>query len=297
MAVLPAGRFSGSLLLNEPMSKHTTWRVGGPAEHYFVPADEQDLSLYLSTMDKHEAVFWLGLGSNLLVRDGGIKGSVIATANALTGIELISETTVEAGAGVPCAILARFCARNHLTGGEFFAGIPGVIGGALRMNAGAFGSETWPLVEGVKTISRDGTMQWRGADEYQTAYRHVEGPEGEWFIRARFNFEPGDGTAAAENIKKLLAKRAATQPTGTANCGSVFRNPENNFAAQLIEESGLKGYRIGGACVSEKHANFIINDQHAKAADIENLIGYVQQQVFEKTGIKLQTEVHVVGES
>jgi len=297
MAAQSTMQTSGSLLINEPMSKHTTWRVGGPAEHYFIPADENDLSQYLSALDSKENIFWLGLGSNLLVRDGGIKGTVIATANALSGIDLIGEDVVEVGAGVPCAILARFCARNHLVGGEFFAGIPGVVGGALRMNAGAFGGETWSLVKKVKTIKRDGQIQWREKNEYKTDYRHVEGPENEWFIKARFKFKTGDGTKAADDIKQLLAKRAATQPTGTANCGSVFRNPENGFAAQLIEETGLKGYRIGGACVSEKHANFIINDEKAKAADIENLIHYVQQQVFEKKGVQLNTEVHVVGEA
>ena len=296
MAAQSTIQSSGSLLINEPMSKHTTWRVGGPAEHYFVPADENDLSHYLMSLDNDENIFWLGLGSNLLVRDGGIKGSVIATANALSGIELLNENIVEVGAGVPCAILARFCARNHLVGGEFFAGIPGVVGGALRMNAGAFGGETWPLVNKVKTIQRDGKIQWREKSEYTTGYRHVVGPDNEWFIKAQFKFEAGDGTKAAEDIKQLLAKRAATQPTGTANCGSVFRNPENGFAAQLIEEAGLKGYRIGGASVSEKHANFIINDEKAKAADIENLIHYVQQQVLEKKGVQLQTEVHVVGD-
>jgi len=287
---------SASLLMNEPMSKHTTWRVGGPAERYFIPLDENELSQYLAMIDENENIFWLGLGSNLLVRDGGIKGTVIATANALSGIELLEEDVVEVGAGVPCAILARFCARNHLTGGEFFAGIPGVVGGALKMNAGAFGGETWPLVLQVKTINRSGQMQWRDSSEYETAYRYVKGPENEWFIKARFKLVSGDGEKAAADIKQLLAKRAATQPTGTANCGSVFRNPENGFAAQLIEESGLKGCRIGGACVSEKHANFIINDQKASAADIENLIKYVQLQVLEKKGIKLHTEVHIVGE-
>lgn len=296
MVAQPVTNVRGELKLNEPMSKHTTWRVGGPAEHYFIPADEQDLSDYLSELDPNEPVFWLGLGSNLLVRDGGIKGTVISTANALSGIDLLENNIVEVGAGVPCAILARFCARNHLAQGEFFAGIPGVVGGALKMNAGAFGGETWPLVESVKTINSNGDRQWRDASDYQYGYRYVSGHENEWFIKARFKFEKGDGEKTAVDIKKLLARRAETQPTGTANCGSVFRNPENGFAAQLIEEAGLKGYRIGGACVSEKHANFIINDRQAKATDIEQLIKYVQSQVFEKTGIELRTEVHVVGE-
>ena len=296
MALADNNLYAGELKLDEPMSKHTTWRVGGAAEHYYIPVDVEDLSCYLQSLKKDESIFWLGLGSNLLVRDGGIKGSVIATANALSGIECIDSNIVEVGAGVPCAILARFCARNNLVNGEFFAGIPGVVGGALRMNAGAFGGETWPLVMAVETINRNGVVQWRSADEYITSYRTVNGPEGEWFTKVRFKFEAGDGKQAALDIKELLAKRAATQPTGTANCGSVFRNPEGRFSAQLIEEAGLKNYKIGGAIVSEKHANFIINEGDATAQNIEDLIYHVQDQVFKKSGIKLVTEVHMVGE-
>ena len=296
MALETNNLFQGELRLNEPMSKHTTWRVGGPAKQYFIPQDVNDLSSYLSQLNENEAVFWLGLGSNILVRDGGINGAVIATANALSGIENLGENIIEVGAGVPCAILARYCARNNLIDGEFFAGIPGVIGGALRMNAGAFKGETWPLVSEVETINRSGKLQWRSKAEFKTSYRTVKGPAGEWFTKARFKFKSGDGEKAAVDIKALLEKRSATQPTGTANCGSVFRNPESNFAARLIEESGLKNYRIGGAVVSEKHANFIINDNNASASDIEKLIYYVQTKVLEKTGIKLIPEVHIVGE-
>jgi len=296
MALKNNNVFAGELKINEPMSKHTTWRAGGAAEHYFIPADLNDLSIYLQSLPEDEAVFWLGLGSNLLVRDGGIKGSVIATANALNGIEILNNNIVEAGSGVPCAILARFCARNNLVNGEFFAGIPGVVGGALRMNAGAFGGETWPLVTEVQTINKAGELHWRSVDEYTASYRSVAGPENEWFTKARFKFDSGDGEKTAQDIKNLLEKRSATQPTGTANCGSVFRNPESGYAAQLIEQCGLKNFRIGGAVVSEKHANFIINDGTASASDIEELINHVQQHVLKETGIKLKPEVHIVGE-
>lgn len=296
MALQNNNMFSGELKLNEPMSKHTTWRAGGTADHYYIPTDVQDLSCYLQSLKKDEPVFWLGLGSNLLVRDGGLRGSVIATANALSGIEILEDNVVEVGAGVPCAILARFCARNNLVNGEFFAGIPGVVGGALRMNAGAFGGETWPLVVEVETINKEGVTQWRSQNEYSTAYRTVNGPENEWFTKARFKFKSGDGENAALEIKKLLAKRAASQPTGTANCGSVFRNPEPAFAAQLIEQCGLKNHRIGGAYVSEKHSNFIINDGSATAADIEELVLYVKEHVLKETGIELMQEVHIVGD-
>lgn len=288
--------FQGELKFNEPMSKHTTWRVGGPAEHYFIPEGISDLSLYLSSLPEDEPVFWLGLGSNILVRDGGIRGSVIATANALSGMDRLADNIVEVGAGVPCAIVARFCAKNGLIGGEFFAGIPGVIGGALCMNAGAFKGETWPLVVEVETIDRSGHLQWRSQEEYEISYRTVKGPDSEWFTKARFKLQTGDAEKAAINIKKLLAKRSDSQPTGTANCGSVFRNPDSNFAAKLIEESGLKNHRIGGAVVSEKHANFIINDRHASAADVEQLIYFVQDKVYQTTGIKLIPEVHIVGD-
>ncbi|MDH5516688.1 MAG: UDP-N-acetylmuramate dehydrogenase [Gammaproteobacteria bacterium] len=283
-------------MLNEPMSKHTTWRVGGVADHYFIPADVNDLSLYLKSLNQSENVFWLGLGSNLLVRDGGIRGSVIATANALTGIELLEGNMLDVGAGVPCAILARFCARNDLINGEFFAGIPGVVGGALRMNAGAFGGETWNHVVEVETINRKGDLNWRSRNDYEVLYRSVKGHDEEWFVKARFKFESGDGVKAADDIKQLLLKRSLTQPTGTANCGSVFKNPEAGYAAKLIEEAGLRNHRIGGAVVSDKHTNFIINDGSATAADIEELINYVQVQVYKKSGIKLLPEVHIVGE-
>ena len=286
----------GVLLVNEPMSRHTTWRVGGPVDHYFVPADIDDLVCYLQGLDQDEPIFWLGLGSNLLVRDGGIRGSVISTANALNGIELIDDQVVEVAAGVPCAKFARFCARNNLINGEFFAGIPGVMGGALAMNAGAFGGETWPLVIEVETINRQGERIWRRQNEYTVGYRTVKGPVSEWFIKARLKLKKGDGEQAALHIKSLLAKRAETQPTGTANCGSVFRNPDNHYAAKLIEDAGLKGYRINGAMVSVKHANFIINTGNATAADIEQLIHFIQQKVEQEFGIQLQTEVKIVGD-
>lgn len=296
MAELSDTIATGKLKFNEPMSKHTTWRVGGVAEHYFVPANINDLSEYLKSLKEDETIFWLGLGSNLLVRDGGIKGSVIATANALTGIEQLGEDVVEVGAGVPCAILARFCARNNLVKGEFFAGIPGVVGGALRMNAGAFGGETWNQIIEVETINRAGIRNWRAREDYDVSYRSVKGHDREWFTKARFKFQPGDGAQAASDIKQLLLKRSSTQPTGTANCGSVFKNPEKGYAAKLIEEAGLRNHRIGGAVVSDKHTNFIINDGSASAADIEELIHYVQDQVYKKSGIKLVPEVHIVGE-
>ncbi len=289
------------VLNDEPMSRHTSWRAGGIAKHYVRAKSLTELAAYISTLPADEELLWLGLGSNTLVRDGGFNGTVIATQGVTTQIELIDDTTVYVGAGVASAKLARFCSKQHLTGAEFFAGIPGLVGGALAMNAGAFGGETWPLVKSVETINRNGEIKKRSASEFEYGYRYVKGCNNEWFVSATLQLaalqpERQQAKNNTIEIKHLLAKRAASQPTGVASCGSVFRNPEAGFAAQLIESCGLKGYRIGGAVVSEKHANFIINDDQATAADIEALIKFVQKTVKEKHNVLLQNEVKIVGE-
>jgi UDP-N-acetylmuramate dehydrogenase len=281
---------------HEPLSGHTSWRVGGPAERLYLPADLDDLLRFLRSLPADEPLFWLGLGSNLLVRDGGIRGTVICTKNRLKGMRLLGEERVYVEAGVPSALVARFCTDQGLLGAEFLAGIPGTFGGALAMNAGAFGGETWPLVEQLWAVDRLGHVRQRAAAEYKVAYRSVVGPEGEWFLAAELKLHAGDTAQAREHIKTLLAKRAASQPVNQPSCGSVFRNPPNDHAARLIEACGLKGRRLGGACVSLKHANFIVNLGEATAADIERLIAIVQEQVRQQTGVSLEPEVRVVGE-
>lgn len=287
----------GSLLLNEPLAKYTSWRVGGPAERIYIPADRQDLCDFIKTLPAAEPVFWMGLGSNLLVRDGGIRGTVINTKGRLKEMRLIGDGLVYVEAGVPCAHVARFCGEHGLSGAEFLAGIPGTMGGALKMNAGAFGGETWGIVKNVETIDVDGQVKQRQPEQFTVGYRSVKGVDGEWFLAATLSLDAGDVVASQQKIKKLLEHRAKTQPTNQPSCGSVFRNPPDDFAARLIEQSGLKGYAIGGACVSEKHANFIVNTGKATAADIESLIRYVQQEVEQQQGVKLQTEVCMVGEA
>ena len=296
MAAMKETNYRGEMKYNEPMAKHTSWRVGGKADKFFTPADLNDLAEYLASLPADEPVFWLGLGSNLLVRDGGIRGSVISQKGSLAEIKLLDEHRVEAGSSVSCAKLARFCSKHDLLGGEFFAGIPGLLGGALAMNAGAFGGETWRFVESVKTIDRQGNIHLHAAADFKVGYRSVEIPANEWFVSAVLKFEKGDGEKAANKIRQLLDKRAETQPTGLPSCGSVFRNPHNDYAARLIETAGLKAKQIGGAVVSEKHANFIINTGDASAKDIEALIQYVQQQVRKVHGVELETEVKIVGE-
>lgn len=286
----------GELKLNEPLAHYTSWRVGGPADRLYRPADLADLKHFISQLPENEPIIWLGLGSNTLVRDAGIRGTVIITQGILDKLELLDDNRVRAEAGLACGQVARFCARHGLRGSEFLAGIPGTIGGALRMNAGAYGGETWDYVESVEVLTAAGEEKKRFPSEYTVGYRTAISPEPEWFLAATFKLILGNKEEALEYIRNMLAKRNAAQPTNLPNCGSVFRNPPNDYAARLIESCGLKGYRIGGACVSTKHANFIVNDQNATAADIEQLITYVHSQVLDKTGIDLVREVHLLGE-
>jgi UDP-N-acetylmuramate dehydrogenase len=295
MAALDRMRARGELRRDEPMSRHTSWRAGGVADLFFIPSSVEDLQAFLRELDAGTPIFWLGVGSNLLVRDGGIRGVVISATGILKNLERIETYLVRAGSGVPCTQLARQCIRWGLGPSEFFAGIPGTVGGALTMNAGAHGGETWERVESVRTIDRAGEIHQRSPAEYTVGYRSVTGPTNEWFLEATFRFEPGV-TASMEAMKEMLERRKATQPLGLPSCGSVFRNPPGDHAARLIEAAGLKGYRIGGAEVSPKHANFIINTGDATATDIEELIEHVRQTVFEQHGIELRHEVRIVGE-
>lgn len=287
----------GRLLLNEPLARYTSWRVGGKADRLYIPAELSDLQEFLHGIGEDEAVHFVGLGSNLLVRDGGVRGTVVIMHNVLTGLNM-QNGLVYAEAGVTCAKLARFTAKQHRHGAEFMAGIPGTVGGALAMNAGCHGGETWNVVKQVQTIDRQGKLHLRDKSEFAASYRHVQLPvEGEWFIAAWFELPAGEADEAEKKIKSLLAKRLATQPLNQPNAGSTFRNPPGDFAARLVEASGLKGYRIGGAQVSDKHANFIVNLGDATAADIEQLIAHMRETVKQQHGVELQQEVRVIGEA
>lgn len=289
--------YSGALLLNEPLADYTTWRVGGVAKALYKPAGVDDLALFLRQCPYEEPLLWLGLGSNSLIRDTGFAGTVVLTQGCLNEIALVGDDLIRVDAGVSCAKMARFCARNNLSGGEFWAGIPGTMGGALRMNAGCFNGETWQFVVEVETMTRTGERRKRSPSDFDVSYRHVAGPSDEWFVAATCRLTPGHKDTSMQLIKELLAHRAATQPTSDYNCGSVFRNPPDHYAAKLIESCGLKGYSLGGAKVSEKHANFIINHEgRASSNDIERLIQEVQKTVHEQTGIALVREVHVIGD-
>jgi UDP-N-acetylmuramate dehydrogenase len=295
MSIALAPQFATRVRRDEPLSRHTSWHVGGPAEVFFNPRDREDLAAFLRAVPAEVPIQWIGLGSNLLVRDGGLRGVVISTHGTLDALERLSETTVRSEAGVACARIARQCIRWGLGPAEFFAGIPGTLGGALAMNAGAFGGETWTHVRAVEVIDRRGRTHRREPSEYRVGYREVIAPQPEeWFIAAELSFERRPGAHAGE-VQKLLAQRRAAQPIGEWSCGSVFTNPPGDHAARLIEAAGLKGFRIGDASVSQKHANFIINHGQARAADLEHLIGHVRDTVARVHGVALHPEVRIVG--
>ena len=288
----------GEARRNEPMARHTSWRAGGSAERAYMPVDLEDMRLFLASLPRHEPVYVVGLGSNLLVRDGGLRGTVIFTHGALKEIRS-DGNAIYAEAGVPNPKLARFAAMHELVGAEFMAGIPGTVGGALTMNAGCYGGEAWGIVESVTTLDRAGQLHQRTPANYEIGYRSVKLRDGgeEWFAAARFKLPPGDGVKSRATIKQLLERRIAAQPLNIPNAGSVFRNPPNDHAARLIEACGLKGRALGGAMISEKHANFIVNTGHARAADIETLIETAHSAVLEKFGIDLEREVRIIGEA
>ena len=295
----------GLLRHDEPMAKHVSWRAGGRARVFYQPADVLDLAAFLRSRPAAEPVLFVGLGSNLLVRDGGFDGAVVFTHHALIGIEVESEIATPRGtlafralAGVPTPHLARFVAKHGGAGAEWMAGVPGTVGGALAMNAGCYGGETWSHVIAVETVDRAGTLRHRAPADYELGYRHVALLSGneEWFVSGVFGFTPGVEGEVMARIKELLQKRVASQPLNQPNAGSVFRNPPGDHAARLIESCGLKGHTIGGAQVSPKHANFIVNLGSASARDIESMVDHVQLTVFEKTGVELVREVRIVGD-
>jgi len=281
---------NGTLLTDEPLARYTSWRVGGCADKLYKPSHTDDLAVFLKSLGVDVDVTWLGLGSNVLVRDGGVEGAVVVTQSMAGKVSLVDERIVRADAGVTCAKLARFAVDNGLSGLEFLVGVPGTVGGALAMNAGAYGSEAWDFVSQVECMGRSGEVVVRSPSEFKTGYRSVVGPVDEWFVAGFFELAegvPGEGQA---RLKSLLKQRSDSQPIGQFSGGSVFRNPPGDF-----ESCGLKGFCVGDAQVSPKHANFIINRGKASAADIEDLIVHLQKVVAERCGVHLVPEVKVIG--
>lgn len=277
-----------------PLARWTTWYIGGPADYFFKPTTLASLQAFVQRTPELPKTL-LGLGSNVLIRDGGIPGVVISLRPGLLACQRIDPHLIYVEGGVACAKVAKFCAKEKLLGASFLAGIPGTIGGALAMNAGAFGGETWSLVDRVVVLTESGALCEYPASAFQVSYRHIEGPTGLAFVGAYLRCQTGATAEAEAQIRTLLLHRKQTQPIGTLNAGSVFKNPVGDYAARLIESCALKGLQSGGARVCSKHANFILNEGHATAADVEQLIQWVQEAVFLKFGVQLIPEVKILG--
>lgn len=289
-------KLQGELLRDEPLAPYMTWKVGGPAKYFYKPASLVDLSLFLSFVPKNEPIVFIGWGSNLLVSHEGFDGTVISMRE-LNHIELRDENVIYAEAGALLIDVCRFAAKKQLGHFEKIAAIPGTVGGALAMNAGAYGDETWQFVEEVKTINRHGVIVRHFPHEYEIGYRGVNIPKDEWFVSALFKLPECDEVEALRELQAMLELRASRQPLEFPNAGSVFRNPPNDFSARLIEASGLKGYRVGGASVSVKHVNFIVNDKGATFEDILAIIHHVRETVREMHAVQLLREVRIIDQT
>ena len=287
--------FEDDCSCNESMAKHTSWGIGGCADLFYSPKSREDLVSFLSSIDPNLPITWIGKGTNILVRDGGIRGVVISTKSFLKEIEKTSKYLYKVEAGVACVELALFCQKNGIGPAAFFSGIPGSIGGALTMNAGSFGMETWDLVIEVEVINEKGDISFLEKESFDIAYRTVTFPFRLWFLSCSMSLSSDEQTTK-DNLIELRNQRIRTQPLSEDTCGSVFKNPPGNFAGALIEGSGLKGFKIGSASISEKHANFIVNQGGATAGDIENLINHTRQVVKKNYDIDLQPEVRIMGE-
>ena len=278
---------------NELLASHTSWKIGGRADIFFSPNSRDELSEFLKSNDC--SITWLGNGTNILIRDGGVRGAVISTKKSFNNIQLLDRSNCKVEAGVSCFELAMHAVKNNIGPAAFFSGIPGSIGGALTMNAGCFGHETWEFVKSIEVIDRNGEIHHLDPKEFSISYRSVSFPFPLWFLSCDMTF-PDKGVTTMEELKSMRNSRIERQPLTENTCGSVFKNPDGNHAGDLIERSGLKGFRIGGCSVSEKHANFIVNDKGATARDIETLINHIQNTVKDRFGIDLDTEVRIIGE-
>ena len=283
----------GRLRENVSLKDYNTWKIGGKAEYFYEPSDIKDLKLFLELL-KNTPVTFLGNGSNVLIRDGGINGCVICLKNTLNNYFVKDEEYIFE-AGLSCMKMAQITARENYEGLEYLCGIPGSLGGALAMNAGCYGGNIWDHVLTVSLINNDGEIIKKNKNDFIIGYRNTSLKENNFFISAVFKLRKNKLKNSLEKIKEFLQDRRSKQPTGLLSCGSVFKNPKNLYAAKLIESIGLKGYKIGGACISEKHANFIISDKSTKSIDIEKLINFTQKEVVKKKEVVLETEVKFIG--
>ena len=285
----------GRLMANQPLAELTWFRVGGPAQVLFVPEDEADLAYFLGRLRSEIPVTVVGLGSNLIVRDGGVPGVVIRLGRGFGEVKVEDGARVRAGAAVPDVKVSRAAQEAGLAGLAFFRGIPGAVGGALRMNGGAYGRETKDALIEARGVDRRGRMHVFSNGDMHYTYRHCGAPDDIIFTQALFQGTPGDPAAIAAEMEKITESREATQPIKSRTGGSTFKNPPGRKAWQLIDAAGCRGLKVGGAQVSEMHCNFLINLGGASAADIETLGETVRERVRESSGVELEWEIRRIG--
>ena len=285
----------GRLANNFPLSDITWFRVGGPAQLLFTPADEEDLAYFLTGLDENLPVTVIGLGSNLLVRDGGIEGVVIRLGRGFGAIGAEEGSRLRAGAAAPDVKVARAAADAGIAGMSFYRGIPGCVGGGLRMNGGAHGSETKDVLVEARAVDRQGKVHVLALEDMKYGYRHCGAPDDLVFTQALFQGKPGDREAILAEMEGVAEYRAEAQPVKARTGGSTFKNPDGQSAWKLIDAAGLRGFRVGGAMVSDKHCNFLINQGEATAADIEQLGETIRERVKETSGISLEWEMRRLG--
>ncbi len=285
----------GKLLRDEPLGPFTWFRVGGPAELLFLPADHEDLAAFLKALPADTPVTVLGVGSNVIIRDGGVRGAVIRLAGrAFAGVEIVGDRIVAGSAALDAAV-ARAAAKAGLAGLEFYAGIPGTIGGALTMNAGCYGAETKDILISAWGYDRTGARRELTLDDFGYTYRHSEAPADIIWVQATYQGRPDDPAAVQARIDEITARRETTQPIREKTGGSTFKNPPGHSSWKLVDEAGWRGKPFGGAMFSDLHSNFMINTGTATAADLENLGDAVRADVKAKTGIDLHWEIRRIG--
>jgi len=287
--------FRGKILLQEPLAGHTTFRIGGPADYYIYPRDLEDLSAVIDLCQREEmSRFIIGNGSNLLVSDQGYRGVVIDLSETFTHIRSKGDL-VTVGSGAQLVELLKFCIERGLSGLEALTGIPGQVGGAIWLNAGAFGSEMCDHISSVRLLDRYGTLEKRRKEELSADYRHTDLPLDAIVVEAQFLLREGNPKEMEALQRAYLQERKAKQPLSLPSAGSVFKRPTDDFAGRLIEVVGCKGLRVGDAMVSKKHANFIVNCHFASASDVLRLIDEVRERVFKRFEVELKLEIHLVG--
>lgn len=296
MSVTELPRVAGKLTANAPLAPLVWFKSGGPAQWLFEPKDLDDLQSFLRNLDPATPVMALGLGSNMIVRDGGVAGVVVRLGKAFAKVKPVDATTLDCGGGASGILVSSTARDAAITGLEFLRSIPGTVGGFVRMNGGAYGGEVKDILVDCDVILRDGQLANLNAEELHYSYRHSELPDGAIVISARFRGKPGEPSSIQAEMDRISESREASQPLRSKTGGSTFKNPDGHKAWQLVDDAGCRGLQIGGAQVSEKHTNFLINTGEASSADIEALGEEVRRRVLAKSGIDLQWEIQRVGE-